>query len=62
VRSIKADDSRKKKSIRILVRVIGSPCHAGSTPLWIKLVRNGTLKGYEGFPHKKCTSHPDVID
>ena len=27
-----------------------------------KLVQNGTLKLYEGFPHGMCTTHPEVIN
>lgn len=27
-----------------------------------KIVKNGTLKVYEGFPHGMCTTHADVIN
>ena len=27
-----------------------------------KLVKNGTLKVYKGFPHGMCTTHADVIN
>ena len=27
-----------------------------------KLVKNGTLKVYPGFPHGMCTTHPDVVN
>jgi non-heme chloroperoxidase len=27
-----------------------------------KLVRNGTLKVYKGFPHGMCTTHPEIIN
>jgi len=26
-----------------------------------KLVKNATLKVYEGYPHGMCTTYPDVI-
>ena len=28
----------------------------------IKLVKNGTLKVYEGLPHGMCTTHPEIIN
>ncbi len=28
----------------------------------IKLVKHGTLKIYEGYPHGMCTTHADVIN
>jgi non-heme chloroperoxidase len=33
-----------------------------SAPLSAKLLRNGTLKSYEGFPHGMCTTHAEVIN
>ncbi|WP_019832888.1 alpha/beta fold hydrolase [Sphingomonas sp. PR090111-T3T-6A] len=33
-----------------------------SAPLSVKLLKNGTLKSYEGFPHGMCTTHADVIN
>ena len=30
--------------------------------LSVKLVKNGTLKIYPGFPHGMCTTHADVIN
>ncbi|MDB5675794.1 MAG: alpha/beta hydrolase, partial [Sphingomonas bacterium] len=30
--------------------------------LSIKLLKNGTLKVYPGFPHGMCTTHADVIN
>jgi non-heme chloroperoxidase len=30
--------------------------------LSVKLVKNGTLKVYKGFPHGMCTTHADVIN
>jgi non-heme chloroperoxidase len=33
-----------------------------SAPLSVKLLRNGTLKSYEGFPHGMCTTEPDTIN
>ena len=35
---------------------------ADAALLSVKLVRNGTLKVYEGFPHGMCTTHADVIN
>ncbi len=35
---------------------------ADSAPLSAKLVKNGTLKVYEGFPHGMATTHADVIN
>jgi non-heme chloroperoxidase len=36
--------------------------YADSAPLTVKLLKNGTLKTYPGFPHGMCTTHPDVIN
>ena len=36
--------------------------HADSAPLSAKLLKNGTLKTYPGFPHGMCTTHPEVIN
>jgi non-heme chloroperoxidase len=36
--------------------------YADAAPLSVKLLRNGTLKSYEGFPHGMCTTHPEVIN
>ena len=35
---------------------------ADSAELSIKLLENGTLKVYPGFPHGMCTTHADVIN
>jgi non-heme chloroperoxidase len=35
---------------------------ADSAELSIKLLKNGTLKVYKGFPHGMCTTHADVIN
>ena len=35
---------------------------ADSALLSAKLLKNGTLKVYEKFPHGMCTTHPDVIN
>lgn len=35
---------------------------AGSSLLSVKLLKNGTLKVYENFPHGMCTTHADVIN
>jgi non-heme chloroperoxidase len=31
-------------------------------PLSAKLLKNGTLKTYEGFPHGMCTTHAEVVN
>ncbi|MBO9576013.1 MAG: alpha/beta hydrolase [Sphingobium sp.] len=36
--------------------------YADSAPLSVKLLKNGTLKSYDGLPHGMCTTHPDVIN
>jgi non-heme chloroperoxidase len=36
--------------------------YADSAPLAAKLLKNGTLKTYEGLPHGMCTTHPEVIN
>jgi non-heme chloroperoxidase len=36
--------------------------YADSAPLSVKLLKNGTLKSYEGLPHGLCTTHPDVVN
>ena len=36
--------------------------YADSAPLSVKLLRNGQLKTYEGFPHGMATTHADVIN
>ena len=35
---------------------------ADSALLTIKLVKNGTLKTYKGYPHGMCSTHPNVIN
>ena len=35
---------------------------ADAALLSIKLLTNGTLKVYEGFPHGMCSTHPDVVN
>jgi len=35
---------------------------ADSAPLSAKLLRNSTLKIYEGLPHGMCTTHADVVN
>jgi non-heme chloroperoxidase len=35
---------------------------ADSALLSAKLLKNGTLKVYEGFPHGMCTTHADIIN
>jgi non-heme chloroperoxidase len=36
--------------------------YADSGPLSAKLLKNGTLKSYEGYPHGMATTHADVIN
>ena len=36
--------------------------YADAGPLSAKLVQNGTLKTYHGFPHGMPTTHPDIIN
>ncbi|MBU3076652.1 alpha/beta fold hydrolase [Sphingomonas quercus] len=36
--------------------------YADSAPLAVKLLKNGTLKSYEGLPHGMCTTHADVVN
>jgi non-heme chloroperoxidase len=33
-----------------------------SAPLSVKLLKNGTLRTYEGLPHGMCTTHPEIIN
>jgi non-heme chloroperoxidase len=35
---------------------------ADSAPLSAKLLKNSTLKTYEGLPHGMCTTHPDIVN
>jgi non-heme chloroperoxidase len=36
--------------------------HDSSGPRAVKLVQNGTLKTYPGFPHGMLTTHSDVLN
>jgi non-heme chloroperoxidase len=36
--------------------------YSDSAPLSAKLLKNGTLKTYKGFPHGMPTTHADVIN
>jgi non-heme chloroperoxidase len=36
--------------------------YADSAPLSVALLKNGTLKSYEGLPHGMCSTHPEVIN
>jgi len=36
--------------------------YADSAPLSAKLLKNGTLKTYEGLPHGLCTTHPEIVN
>ncbi|MFJ4368418.1 alpha/beta fold hydrolase [Streptomyces chartreusis] len=33
-----------------------------SAPLTVKLLKNGTLKTYEGYPHGMLSTHPEVLN
>ncbi|MBZ9643584.1 alpha/beta fold hydrolase [Streptomyces sp. PSKA30] len=35
---------------------------ADSAPLSVKLLKYGTLKSYDGFPHGMLSTHPDVLN
>jgi non-heme chloroperoxidase len=35
---------------------------ADSALIGITLLKHGTLKTYEGYPHGMCTTHPEVIN
>jgi len=37
-------------------------CPSDSALLSAKLVKNGTLKVYEGFPHGMATTHAEIIN
>jgi non-heme chloroperoxidase len=58
-------DDLKKISIPVLVmhgdddQIVP---YAASAPLSAKLLKNGTLKTYEGFPHGMPTTHADTIN
>ena len=47
-------------TVRNVVLVHGA--YADSGPLTAKLVKNGTLKTYHGYPHGMPTTHGDVIN
>ena len=36
--------------------------YADSAPKSVALLKNGTLKSYEGLPHGMCTTHPDIVN
>jgi non-heme chloroperoxidase len=36
--------------------------YADSAPLAVKLLRNGTLKTYQGLPHGLCSTHPEIVN
>jgi non-heme chloroperoxidase len=36
--------------------------YADSAPLAVKLLKNGTLRTYQGLPHGCMTTHPDLIN
>jgi len=33
-----------------------------SAPLSAKLLKHGTLKSYEGFPHGMLSTHPEILN
>ena len=36
--------------------------YADSAPLTVKLLKNGTLKIYQGLPHGMASTHADIIN
>ncbi|AOF92836.1 prolyl oligopeptidase family protein (plasmid) [Sinorhizobium sp. RAC02] len=36
--------------------------YADSAPLSAKLLKNGTLKTYNGLPHGMCATHPEIVN
>ncbi len=61
------DFSEDLKKITVPVLVMHSDDdqivpYANSAPLTAKLLKNGTLKTYNGFPHGMPTTHADVIN
>ena len=61
------DFTEDLKSIDVPVLVIHSEDdqivpYADAAPLTVKLLKNGTLKTYPGFPHGMLTTHADVIN
>ena len=36
--------------------------YSDSAPLSVKLLKHGTLKSYEGFPHGMLSTHPDILN
>ncbi|MFI2378631.1 alpha/beta fold hydrolase [Streptomyces sp. NPDC018964] len=36
--------------------------YENSAPLTVELLKNGTLKTYEGYPHGMLSTHPDVLN
>jgi non-heme chloroperoxidase len=61
------DQTEDLKAIDVPVLVIHSEDdqivpYADSAPLAVELLRNGTLKTYQGLPHGCMTTHPDLIN
>ncbi|MFF3467047.1 alpha/beta fold hydrolase [Streptomyces sp. NPDC001984] len=36
--------------------------YADAGPLSVRLLKNGTLKSYEGFPHGMLSTHPEILN
>ena len=36
--------------------------YADSAPLSVKLLKHGTLKTYEGYPHGMLSTHPEILN
>jgi non-heme chloroperoxidase len=36
--------------------------YSDSAPLSVKLLKHGTLKSYEGFPHGMLSTHPEILN
>ena len=64
---IREDYTEDRKKIGVPVLVMNGDAdqivpYATSGPRAVKLVQNGTLKIYPGFPHGMPTTHADVIN
>ena len=61
------DFTENLKSIAVPVHIMHGtddqivPC-ADAAPLEHKLLKNGTLKTYDGLPHGMCTTHAEIIN
>jgi non-heme chloroperoxidase len=61
------DFTEDLKAIEVPVMVMHSEDdqivpYAGSAPLAVKLLKNGTLKTYKDLPHGLCATHPEIVN